>query len=175
MRNATHDYTTHLQWEGNTGSGTRDYNAYRREYRITMAGKPELHASADPAFRGDPTLPNPEDLFLASVSACHMHFYLALCARYGLVVLTYEDQAQARMETGADSGRFVEIVLNPRSEHLTGWAIRHWLPHCTTPRTHAASSPIPAACRSPPGAISKWRHCSACRRERCPMKDLEIV
>ena len=62
----THTYATHLIWHGNRGDGTASYAEYGREYRVLVAGKPALTGSADAAFRGDPALHNPEDLFVAS-------------------------------------------------------------------------------------------------------------
>jgi organic hydroperoxide reductase OsmC/OhrA len=110
-----HDYGTHLVWEGNTGEGTARYAGYDRAYRVLIPGKPALAGSADPAFRGDAARHNPEDLFLAAISSCHMLSYLALCARQGVNVLAYEDDATGRMATDASGGgRFVEVVLHPR-------------------------------------------------------------
>lgn len=115
MTNATHDYTARVVWDGNTGEGTARYAGYQRAYRVLVAGKPELEGSADPAFRGDASKHNPEDLFLASISACHMLFYLALCALEGVRVIAYEDDAHGSMAMDADGGgRFVEVLLRPR-------------------------------------------------------------
>ncbi|HEX6966324.1 MAG TPA: OsmC family protein [Gemmatimonadaceae bacterium] len=114
MSTAVHTYTARLVWEGNTGEGTRSYTSYSRRYRVRMPGKPELAGSSDPAFRGDAELYNPEDLFLAAVSACHMLSYLALCARQRVRVLAYEDHAEGAMTVYAGGGgRFTEITLHP--------------------------------------------------------------
>lgn len=109
-----HSYAARVVWRGNTGEGTARYNAYHREYRVEIAGKPHLPGSADPAFRGDAALHNPEDLFLASISACHMLFYLSLCARRGVRVLAYQDQPHGTMRVDAGGGgQFDEITLHP--------------------------------------------------------------
>ena len=114
MAEGEHAYAARVVWEGNTGEGTARYAGYGREYRVQVAGKPPLPGSADPAFRGDPRLHNPEDLFLASISACHMLFYLALCARGGVRVLAYEDHAEATMRVDADGGgQFKQVTLRP--------------------------------------------------------------
>jgi organic hydroperoxide reductase OsmC/OhrA len=114
MADGEHAYAARVVWEGNTGEGTARYTGYGREYRVVVDGKPDLAGSADPAFRGDAARHNPEDLFLASLSACHMLFYLSLCARGGVRVLAYEDRARGtlRMEAGG-GGRFAEITLHP--------------------------------------------------------------
>ncbi len=111
----THAYPIDLHWTGNTGDGTARYDGYRRDFRVEAAGKPALDGSADPAFRGDPARHNPEDLFVAAIAACHMLFYLALCAREGVRVLAYEDHAEGCMDILADGGgRFAEVCLRPR-------------------------------------------------------------
>jgi organic hydroperoxide reductase OsmC/OhrA len=109
-----HEFAAGVVWEGTTGEGTSSYAAYSRRYRVTADGKPDLAGSADPAFRGDADRHNPEDLFLAALSACHMLFYLSLCARGGVRVLAYEDRATGvlRMEPGG-GGRFESVTLRP--------------------------------------------------------------
>lgn len=109
-----HRYFTNLRWTGNRGSGTSNYRSYDRSYEVQIKGKPDLSGSSDPAFRGDPTRYNPEELLLASLSSCHMLWYLHLCAEAGVVVTDYVDQASAMMaETSGGGGRFVEAILNP--------------------------------------------------------------
>ncbi|BDA85823.1 hypothetical protein Sa4125_33650 [Aureimonas sp. SA4125] len=89
-----HRYASHVRWTGNRGSGTSSYTAYGRAHEIAAAGKPVIPGSSDPAFRGDPDRWNPEELLLASLSACHQLWYLHLCARDGIVVTAYEDKAE---------------------------------------------------------------------------------
>jgi len=70
--------------------------------------------SSDPAFRGDATKYNPEELLLASVSSCHMLWYLHLCTTEGISVLAYEDSPVGIMIENEDgSGHFTEITLHP--------------------------------------------------------------
>ncbi len=116
MQTATrHDYDVGLVWEGNQGPGTRDYASYGREFRIVVRDKPDLIGSADPAFRGEPRLHNPEELLLAAVASCHMLFYLSLCARGGITVTRYSDTASGRLAVLASGGgNFEEVLLRPR-------------------------------------------------------------
>lgn len=110
----SHHYETHLTWDGNLGTGTASYTGYGRNYRIAIDGKPELTGTADASFRGDPALHNPEDFFVAAISSCHMLSYLALCARRGIRVVAYRDDARGTLELdGRGGGRFTEIVLHP--------------------------------------------------------------
>jgi organic hydroperoxide reductase OsmC/OhrA len=109
-----HSYSLQVQWSGNTGDGTRSYRSYSRNHVVTVAGKPDLHCSADPAFRGDTTRYTPEELLIASLSGCHMLWYLHLCAEAGVVVVAYIDEATGTMiETEDGGGRFTEVTLYP--------------------------------------------------------------
>jgi organic hydroperoxide reductase OsmC/OhrA len=109
-----HVYNVTTQWTGNDGPGTRSYAAYRRDHELSVAGKPTIPASSDPAFRGDRTRYNPEELLVASVSSCHMLWYLHLCVVNKVVVLNYSDAALGTMEEEADgAGQFARIVLKP--------------------------------------------------------------
>lgn len=109
-----HHYTTQIQWTGNKGEGTSDYRAYERRHIIRIAGKKEINCSSDPAFRGDPSLHNPEDLFLSAISACHMLWYLHICAEAGVIVTDYTDDATGTMDENAGhGGHFTEITLHP--------------------------------------------------------------
>lgn len=109
-----HDYRGRVVWTGAGRGGTTSYTAYSRAHRIEITGKPPIEGSADPLFRGDDTRYNPEDLLLASLSACHMLWYLHLCAESGVVVTAYEDESKGTMEFSGGTGRFVEVTLNPR-------------------------------------------------------------
>ena len=111
----THHYPVTVTWTGNTGSGTSDYRSYARQHEISAgARKPIIPGSSDAAFRGDPSRWNPEELLVASVSACHKLWYLHLCADAGIAVVSYVDRAEGVMQEDADgSGRFERVILRP--------------------------------------------------------------
>jgi organic hydroperoxide reductase OsmC/OhrA len=110
-----HQYAVQVKWTGNLGQGTSSYRAYSREHEISAAGKAPIAGSSDPAFRGDPARYNPEDLLVSSLSACHMLWYLHLCAEAKINVLEYLDQASGVMVGTPDGGgRFKEVVLRPQ-------------------------------------------------------------
>jgi organic hydroperoxide reductase OsmC/OhrA len=110
-----HKYETTVRWTGNLGTGTTGYKDYGRNHEISAPGKPMIPASSDPVFRGDASRYNPEELLVASLSTCHMLWYLHLCAVGKVVVLEYEDQPSGTMEETADGGgRFLEVTLQPR-------------------------------------------------------------
>jgi organic hydroperoxide reductase OsmC/OhrA len=109
-----HHYTCRVRWTGNLGEGTRTYRAYSRDHEVEADGKPPIPASSDPAFRGDPSRYNPEELLVASLSSCHMLWYLHLCAETGIIVSAYDDDARGTMHETADGGgTFTEVVLRP--------------------------------------------------------------
>jgi organic hydroperoxide reductase OsmC/OhrA len=113
-RKNAHDYKARLVWDGNLGDGTSTYAGYGRKYRVQFAGKPDLPGSADPIFRGDANVYNPEDLFVASLSSCHLLSYLALCARSKINVVAYEDDASGTMVMRPDGGgKFESVTLRP--------------------------------------------------------------
>ncbi len=109
-----HHYHTRLEWTGNQGQGTSDYTAYDRDHVIVAGIKPEIPGSSDPSFRGNPERYNPEELLVASLSACHMLWYLHLCSVKGVVVVDYQDEAAGTMvETSGGKGHFSAVVLRP--------------------------------------------------------------
>lgn len=110
-----HEYTLTTTWTGNTGEGTRDYKSFERNYTLAAEGKPEIAGSADPNYRGDKTRWNPEDLLVASLSACHKLWFLHLAAVNGIVVTDYVDEPLGTLNAERDgSGEFTSVVLRPR-------------------------------------------------------------
>ena len=113
-----HRYGVTVRWTGNTGAGTATYRGYERRHEIVATdrpAKPPIPGSSDPAFRGDAARWNPEELLVASLSACHQLWYLHLCADAGVVVTDYTDHAEGVMaeDGGTGGGRFVSVVLRP--------------------------------------------------------------
>lgn len=112
--NKQHNYTLTVKWTGNKGTGTSNYKAFERSHLIIIDNKTEILGSSDPAFLGDKTKHNPEDLLVASLSSCHMLWYLHLCSQAKIIVVDYIDNATGVMiETPNGSGHFTEVTLNP--------------------------------------------------------------
>lgn len=110
-----HIYNTNLVWTGNTGDGTKTYKGYSRAHEISIEGKPPIGGSSDPYFNGDASRYNPEELLVAALSACHMLYYLHLCADAKIVVVDYRDSAAGVMvETANGGGHFTKVTLKPR-------------------------------------------------------------
>jgi len=112
-KHSSHEFSCRLSWTGASLGGTTSYSAYSREYLVEFDAKPAIKGSSAPAFRGDPALCNPEDLLVASLSACHCLSYLALCALGGVNVVGYSDAAWGKMEKVEGVMRFTGVVLRP--------------------------------------------------------------
>jgi organic hydroperoxide reductase OsmC/OhrA len=109
-----HQFNATIVWTGNKGQGTKSYNSYDRNHTISINNKVDILASSDPAFLGDKSKHNPEDLLVASLSSCHMLWYLHLCSANGITVIDYKDNASGTMkETAENGGHFTEVVLRP--------------------------------------------------------------
>jgi len=85
-----------------------------RAHTIQLAGQ-TLAGSCAPAFGGDSERADPEELFVASLSACHMLWFLDFARRERLRVLSYEDHPEGIM----DGVRFLEVALRPRVTFAT--------------------------------------------------------
>ena len=82
-----------------------------RAHTVTAGGQ-EFEGSCASQWGGDPGKADPEELFVASLSACHMLWFLDLSRRERLRVRTYVDEAEAVLE----GGRFARVALRPRIE-----------------------------------------------------------
>jgi organic hydroperoxide reductase OsmC/OhrA len=80
-----------------------------RAHTIGLASQ-GLAASSAPEFGGNPDKADPEELFVASLSSCHMLWFLALARAEKIRVASYEDEAEGTM----DGRRFTRVVLRPR-------------------------------------------------------------
>ncbi len=115
-----HAFACRLAWVGAASGPTTSYASYSRELELEVFGKPTLLASAAQAFRGDAALWNPEDMLMASLSACHCLSYLALAARTGIVVAGYRDEATGTMKLVDGVIRFTRVLLHPKVKVAAG-------------------------------------------------------
>lgn len=105
-----HTFETTTTWTGRT----TDYRSYSRAHESVADGRPPILAASDPQFRGEPDRWNPELLLVASLSQCHLLWYLHLAATNDVVMTHYEDRAVGTMAITKDGGgHFTEVVLRP--------------------------------------------------------------
>ncbi|MHA7264562.1 OsmC family protein [Arthrobacter sp. TMN-37] len=115
MNLSEHTYNVSVRWTGNLGTGTSGYREYSRENEVTAAGPPLLPGTADPTFHGQKDRWNPEQLLLAALSQCHLLSFLHVAVKAGVVVNTYDDDAEGLMRLNRDgTGEFTRVVLRPR-------------------------------------------------------------
>jgi len=106
-----HLFKSQLNWFFSKSKTTK----FVKNHTISIEGKGILNVSAAKAFKGDPSLYNPEDLLLSSVVSCHMMSYLYICGQNEIDVISYIDDAQATLEVNENgSGRIVEVRLFPQ-------------------------------------------------------------
>ena len=113
---ATHTAT--VRWAASPGE---DYakGQYSRAHEWRFDGGAVVRASASPhivpAPWPDAAGVDPEEAFVASLSSCHMLFFLDFARRAGMVVASYEDEAEGVMEKGPDGRvRITKVTLRPR-------------------------------------------------------------
>jgi organic hydroperoxide reductase OsmC/OhrA len=107
-----HHYRVSSRWSGSTGVGYEDYD--RTHSVSTTPGTETLTLSADPAFRGNPAMLDPEELFVISASSCQLLSFLAVAARARIDVIEYVDDGEGFMPDDVKPVRITEIVLRPR-------------------------------------------------------------
>ncbi len=104
---------TSLAWQRTTSDFA--YETYGRDHVLTFGGGARLEASAAPEYRGDATRANPEEQLVGALSSCHMLTFLAVCAKKGLVVDAYTDDAEGVLEKNTEGRLAVtRVTLRPR-------------------------------------------------------------
>ena len=114
-------YTATIRWQRD-GAGFLD-DDYSRAHDWVFDGGQVVPASASPHIV---PLPNsvaenvdPEEAFVASLSSCHMLFFLSLAMKRGIIVDEYVDEAEGVMEKN-DEGRIAitRVTLRPRASYV---------------------------------------------------------
>jgi len=106
-----HRYEATCEWEGSTAVG---YESYRREHRVTAPpAEVALTLTSDPAYLGDPTHLNPEQLVVLAAASCQLLSFLAVAARARLDVIAYRDRAEGEMPEDDEPQRITTITLRP--------------------------------------------------------------
>jgi organic hydroperoxide reductase OsmC/OhrA len=115
-------YTATVRWRRDQST---DFSKgqYSRAHEWAFDGGAVVPASASPhvvpAPWSDPAGVDPEEAFIASLSSCHMLFFVDFARRAGFVVDDYVDEAEGVMEKRADGKiAMAKVTLHPR----VGWA-----------------------------------------------------
>jgi organic hydroperoxide reductase OsmC/OhrA len=101
-------------------------NRYSRSHVLRFDGGIEVEASSSPHIVPLPysaaDAVDPEELFVASLSSCHMLWFLSLAAAKGFVVDSYRDCAEGKMEKNADGKLFMSVVTLRPGTRFSGTA-----------------------------------------------------
>ena len=111
------NYTATIEWTRGEASFTD--LAYSRRHRWRFDGGAVVPGSSSPHVvpvpHSDPSAVDPEEAFVASLSSCHMLWFLAIAAKKGFVVDAYEDEAAGVMARNSQRRlAMTEVVLRPR-------------------------------------------------------------
>ncbi len=102
-----------LDWQRTTPDF--NYKTYNRTHTIHFSGGSQLEVTAAPEYLGDPKITNPEELFAASLSSCHMLTFLAIAAHKNLTVDSYQDETVATLGKNTTGKMAVtQVTLRPK-------------------------------------------------------------
>ena len=109
-----------IRWS-NSDADAFTKGQYSRAHSWTFDGGAVVPASASPAIVPAPWSDaggvDPEEAFVASLSSCHMLFFLDFARRAKFAVASYEDEAEGVLEKGGDGAmRVGKVTLRPRIE-----------------------------------------------------------
>jgi organic hydroperoxide reductase OsmC/OhrA len=110
-------YRSIVRWS-RAGDGDFLKGQYSRAHEWAFDGGAVVPASASPhivpAPWSDAAGVDPEEAFVASLSSCHMLFFIDFARRAGLVVESYVDEAEGVLEKGADGKMaMTRVTLRP--------------------------------------------------------------
>jgi organic hydroperoxide reductase OsmC/OhrA len=105
-------FISHLEWTGAAAGPTRDPATFSRDLDVSLDAI-TLPMSSAPGYRGDPSRANPEQLFVASLSACHALTYLFLAAKNRIPVIGYSDDAEGQLGQVDGKIRMSRVTLRP--------------------------------------------------------------
>jgi organic hydroperoxide reductase OsmC/OhrA len=115
-------YTATVEWRRN-GEAFAD-GRYSRAHAWRFDGGAEVRASSSPHVvpipYSDPTGVDPEEAFVASLSSCHMLWFLALAAKRGYVVESYVDDALGVMAADGEGNLWIARVTLRPAVHFVG-------------------------------------------------------
>src|SRR4051812_8124160 len=105
-------YTAQIRWS--RGDQKFTDNRYRRAHTWKFDGGITVPASSSPAVvplpMSEAAAVDPEEAFVASLSSCHMLWFLSMALKKGYIVDAYADDASGVMEKNADGKLAMTVV-----------------------------------------------------------------
>lgn len=102
VRSKVYTYHTSLKW------------TEQKKGIMSCPGKPDVQVATPPEFKGHEGIWSPEDLFVSSVEICTMTTFLAFAERAGLPFVSYDSEAEGRLELVDGKFQFTTITVRPR-------------------------------------------------------------
>lgn len=111
------NYTATIEWT--RGDAAFSDLTYSRAHRWHFDGGAVVQGSSSPHVvpvpQSDPAAVDPEEAFVASLSSCHMLWFLSIAAKRGFVVDSYRDEAGGVMARNAARRlAMTEVKLRPQ-------------------------------------------------------------
>jgi organic hydroperoxide reductase OsmC/OhrA len=106
------EHKVSLTWS--RGETPFTYNDYPRNHGIIFKNGAPVTFSASPAYKGDASKGDPEDLLLAALSSCHMLSFLAIAAKKKIIVDSYQDEAVGSVENEGGKWWLARVILRPK-------------------------------------------------------------
>ena len=112
------EHTATIRWQRGEHPFAKGRYSRRHEWQFDggaiVPGSSSPHVVREPF--SDASAVDPEEAFVASLSSCHMLWFLSTAAEQGFVVDSYDDESSGYMRED-DAGRFsiAEVVLRPRA------------------------------------------------------------
>lgn len=106
------EYTSRLSWKRHS----LPFNAksYDRTHQISFGGGLTIDASSAPEFLGKAELPNPEELFIASITSCFTLTFLYWAALQGVMIDEYQAEAIGKLAKNAEGKMaMTEVIIKP--------------------------------------------------------------
>jgi organic hydroperoxide reductase OsmC/OhrA len=115
------EYKAIISWKRGPDEKYTDQK-YSREHNWAFDGGLNIPASPShhivPPPYSNPDYLDPEQAFVASLSSCHMLFFLDLCSREGIVVDSYVDEAVGVLERiGRNKMAMSKVTLRPQAAY----------------------------------------------------------
>jgi len=109
-------YSATIQWHQNNQNFID--NKYSRKHSWYFDGGLKIAASASPLEvpppYSDPSAVDPEEAFIASLSSCHMLWFLSIAAKEGYLIKGYRDKATGFMEKNDQNQKSItRVILHP--------------------------------------------------------------
>lgn len=113
MREQPEELSINLNWNRTTPDFK--YDTFDRTHTIKYMGGAESKMTSSPKFKGDPSLPTPEEALAGAVAGCHFLTFMAIASKSGYTVDRYEDEVKSLMLKDEEGISYVaRISLNPK-------------------------------------------------------------